>query len=105
MVTNLTSPSLIPIALAFMGLQFFLYSFQEKTWPPPLISFILLLAASITAITSQYDFCINGACDTYKTITPELTYLFGGLSLLALLLLFLRVLNAWGDKDAPEVQI
>ncbi len=93
--------ALIPLFLALTGLAFFMYGFHNKTWPPPLIAFLLLVSAAITSMSSSFTICQGITCDDFQIIIPELTYIFGGLSLLALILLFLR---AFTDIGNPKVE-
>jgi hypothetical protein len=103
MATSTVIPSLIPMGLAAMALYTLLYSFDNKTWPPPLISFILWASAGLTAMSTDFEVCEGIVCSDFQIITLPLTYVFGGLSLMALALCFLRVIEAWGDKNAEAL--
>jgi len=92
-------PALIPLTLAGFGLAYLIYAQIEKTWLPPLISFILLASASIISIGGEFTMCEGAGCTNYQIFIPALAYTFGGLSLLAILMLILRVIENFGDKQ------
>lgn len=99
MVTYILIPSMIPMALAAFGLAFLIYAQINKTWLPPLVSFILLISATILAIGGDFRICEGITCTDYQYFIPALTYVFGGLAILAIVILFLRVLENFGDKN------
>lgn len=106
--TSFSGTGYIPLVIAFFGLAFLCISFFHKIWPLPLISFILLIAATIISLGTDVIICetnvtigaINATTDCIKqtTYTGSLTYVFGGLAILALVLLFLRILEGYGLK-------
>jgi hypothetical protein len=107
--TSFSGTGYIPLVLAVIGLVFLGASFFKKIWPMPLIAFILLIAATIIGLGFDVVICetnstINAVnattnCITQTTYTGALTYVFGGLAILALVLLFLRILEGYGIKN------